>query len=476
VYNFRKHSLHFIGIGGSGMSGIAEILLNLGYRVSGSDLKRSDVTDHLVNSGAKISFGHSTDSIPKETTAVVVSSAIREGNPELVWAREQNISVLQRAEMLAELMRMRYGVAIAGAHGKTTTTTMVGQLLRDAGFDPTVIVGGRILSSPSGARLGLGEYLVAEADESDGSFLLLQPSIAVVTNLDHEHLTHYGTVGNLEEAFLEFMNKVPFYGLVVCCGDDSALSLLRKQVRRRVVTYGVTPLSEFYATDILVERGATQFTLHAEGRAERGWTIPCLGTHMVMNALAAIAVGRELEIPFEVIRRSLSKFPGVHRRSEVVGEVAGVTVIDDYGHHPTEILATLKSIREGFVRGDSKLHVIFQPHRYSRTHDLFSEFITSFGSADMLYLTEIYSAGEDPIPQISGESLAEAILNVPTQFVGSLAESIQPLLSTLVPGDIVVTLGAGSVGTWGKEVVSAMKANEKEIQSRKKHEVQAVTH
>lgn len=461
MYHPHRQQLHFVGIGGVGMAGIAEVLLNLGYSVTGSDLKQSSYTDHLEKHGAKIYFGHKTENLSPTTTVVVCSSAVSEENPEVVEARLQQIPVLPRAEMLAELMRMKYGIGIAGAHGKTTTTTMVGHLLEIGGLDPTVIVGGRVLSRPSGARVGLGEYLVAEADESDGSFTKLRPAIAVVTNIDQEHLSHYGTFGKLEEAFRHFCDTVPFYGLVVGCIDDPIVRTMLTEVARRTLSYGFAPDAFFSAKNLEVVDRGTRFTLLMQGEDIGTYYLPMPGRHMVLNSLAAIAVGYELGIEVRTMAEALESFPGVARRSEVVAEVRGVTVIDDYGHHPTEIQATLEGIKSVYfsesTKKNGRLIVLFQPHRYSRTKELFSQFLNCFSQADVLYVGEIYSAGEEAIPSISGLALAHAIVHPEVHFISDLKDSIPEIISNLTSGDVVLTLGAGNVSQLSKQLAVELK-------------------
>jgi UDP-N-acetylmuramate--alanine ligase len=461
MYHPHRQQLHFVGIGGVGMAGIAEVLLNLGYSVTGSDLKRSSYTDHLEKHGAKIYFGHKAENLSPTTTVVVRSSAVGDENPEVEEAKRQQIPVLPRAEMLAELMRMKYGIGIAGAHGKTTTTTMVGHLLEAGGLDPTVIVGGRVLSRPSGARVGLGEYLVAEADESDGSFTKLRPAIAVVTNIDQEHLSHYGTFGKLEEAFRHFCDTVPFYGLVVGCIDDPLVRTMLGEVGRRTLSYGFSPDAFFSAKSLEVVDGGTKFTLLVQNEEIGEYFLPMPGRHMVLNALASIAVGYELGIEVRTLATALETFPGVARRSEVVTQVRGITVIDDYGHHPTEIQATLEGIKNAYftdtIKKSGRLIVLFQPHRYSRTKELFSQFLNCFNHADVLYIGEIYSAGEDPIPAISGMSLGQAIVHSQVHFSPDLKDAVPEIISNLTSGDVVLTLGAGNVSQLSKQLASELK-------------------
>jgi len=461
MYHPHRQQLHFVGIGGVGMAGIAEVLLNLGYSVSGSDLKQSSYTDHLEKHGAKIHFGHRAENLSPNSTVVVCSSAVSEENPEVVQARLLQIPVLPRAEMLAELMRMKYGIGIAGAHGKTTTTTMVGHLLEAGGLDPTVIVGGRVLSRPSGARVGLGEYLVAEADESDGSFTKLRPAIAVVTNIDEEHLSYYGTFGKLEEAFGHFCDTVPFYGLVIGCIDDPIVRTMLSKVGRRTLSYGFSPDAFFSAKNLeCVDRG-TQFTLLVQNEEIGSYYLPMPGRHMVLNALASIAVGYEVGIEIRALAKALESFPGVARRSEVVAKVRDITVIDDYGHHPTEIQATLEGIKNSYFvdspKKSGRLIVLFQPHRYSRTKELFSQFLNCFNHADVLYVGEIYSAGEEPIPSISGLSLSQAIVHPEVHFTPNLKDALPEIISNLTSGDVVITLGAGNVSQLSKQLAVDLK-------------------
>ena len=452
MYNLNQH-LHFIGIGGVGMAGIAEVLLNLGYSLSGSDVKRSPLVQNLERHGAQIFIGHSADNLPLETTTVVVSSAIRPENPELIAAHERHVPVIPRAEMLAELMRMKYGIAVAGSHGKTTTTSLVAKVLKRCQLDPTVIIGGRVLTHESGATVGRGQYLVAESDESDGSFNLLRPAIAVVTNIDTEHLGHYGSFGALEKAFYDFMSSVPFYGLVVACCDDPVLKKLTDSLKRRVLSYGISPEAEINASDIVVSGSTSSFTLKVKGEEFGRVKVGMPGTHMVCNALAAIAVGIELGADLKEICKALEEFPGVSRRSEVVANIAGITVVDDYAHHPTEIKSTIAAIRRGFVPEiGGRLIAVFQPHRFSRTRELFSEFLPVFAEVDELIITEIYPAGEEEIPGVSAEALAQAIQHPNVRYESSFADLPSALVETLKVGDVLLTLGAGSIGGVAHEV------------------------
>src|SRR5690348_74366 len=407
---FRKtQQIHLVGIGGSGMSGIAEVLLTLGYKVTGSDLQASDTTRRLEELGGRICIGHAESNIG-EAQVVVISSAVSSHNPEVLAAKNKQIPVIPRAEMLAELMRLKFGVAIAGAHGKTTTTSMVANVLAQGGLDPTMVIGGKVNALGSHARLGRGELLVAEADESDGSFLRLSPTIVAVTNLDREHLDHYGSMERICESFLEFINKVPFYGLAVLCADDERLRGLFPKIVKRYYTYGLSEPAgaapDFRATDIVPKQGGSEFRAFFRGRNLGPFRLAVPGIHNVSNALAAIAIGVELDVPADLIRKALAAFTGVERRFHLRGETNGIMVVDDYGHHPTEVKATLTAAKQGW---DRRLVVLFQPHRYSRTRDCIGEFAHAFDHADQLFMTEIYPAGESPIPGVSGAALAETI-------------------------------------------------------------------
>ncbi|HXG50092.1 MAG TPA: UDP-N-acetylmuramate--L-alanine ligase [candidate division Zixibacteria bacterium] len=452
-----KHRIHFVGIGGIGMSGIAQILLNLGYRVSGSDLRESEATQRLRAAGAQIFIGHQEENLAGEPTVVVISTAVKYSNPEVLEARRRQIPVIPRAEMLAELMRMKYGVAVAGSHGKTTTTSMISAVLSAAGLDPTTVVGGRVHMLGSNARMGQGEFMVAEADESDGSFLFLSPTIAVVTNIDREHLDYHRSMERLNESFLAFANKVPFYGVAVLCLDDPQVRALLPKVRKRVVTYGLSPEAEFSATDLRSRPGGVEFVAQHRGHRLGSVRLQLPGRHTVSNALAALAVGRELEIPFARAAEALESFSGIHRRFEIKGEPQGVLVIDDYGHHPTEARATIDAIRESWKR---PLTVVFQPHRYTRTADLFDEFLTAFDGADRLILTEIYPAGEEPIPEITGEALYQAIRrrgHMDVQFIADKEAIVESLERSLRPGDVALTLGAGDVYQVAEALVARLQ-------------------
>ena len=448
--------IHFVGIGGIGMSGIAELLLNLGYRVSGSDLRRSETTERLASLGATIRVGHAAENVPADGHVVVTSSAVRPGNPEVLEAQRRKIPVIPRAEMLAELMRMKYGIAIAGTHGKTTTTSMVATVLATAGWDPTTVVGGKLNSLGSNAKLGQGDFLVAEADESDGSFLKLSPTVAVVTNIDPEHLDFYSGIGQIKETFLNFINRVPFYGFAVLCIDHPNVQELLPSVEKTVVTYGFSRHADYRAEGLVSEGMTNRFTVFARGERLGEMTLRAPGRHNVSNALAAVAVASELGIPCERIRQGLLDYAGVARRFQVRGEVGGITVVDDYAHHPAEVRATLAAARE--VWPDRRIVVGFQPHRYTRTRALFKEFLSAFNEADVLLLFEVYPAGEEPIEEASGERLCDAIRehgHKGVQFAGRAGDAGEAVRSLLRPGDIFLTMGAGDVWKLGEGLVSA---------------------
>jgi UDP-N-acetylmuramate--alanine ligase len=460
VSQFKKRHaahVHFVGIGGIGMSGIAEVLLNLGYQVSGSDLKESDITRRLSSLGATLAYGHREENVTN-VDAVVVSSAVRRDNPEVVAARSKWIPVIPRAEMLAELMRLKYAVAVAGSHGKTTTTSMVATVLAAAGLDPTAVVGGKVNVLDSNAKLGKSELMVVEADESDGSFLKLHPSIAVVTNIDPEHMDHYGTLEALQTAFTDFCNRVPFYGLNVLCLDHPHVQALLPRIEKRFVTYGTSHAADYRAEAIQLDGYATRFRAFKHDDELGEFTVRMVGGHNALNALAVIAVAEEMHVPLDTVRRALAEFGGVQRRFTVKGEERGVTVVDDYGHHPTEVMATLAGARKAFRR---RLVVAFQPHRYTRTRDLLKEFCTAFNDADVLFMTSIYAAGEDPIPGISGKGLADLVTahgHRDVTFVEKRAELAQAMLPKLREGDLVVTLGAGDITATGPELLGLLGA------------------
>lgn len=458
---FRKtQQIHLVGIGGAGMSGIAEVLLTMGYKVTGSDLQTSDTTRRLEELGGRIFIGHQESNVG-EAQVVVISSAVAAGNPEVVAAKTRQIPVIPRAEMLAELMRLKFGVAIAGAHGKTTTTSMVANVLAQGGLDPTMVIGGKVNALGSHARLGRGELLVAEADESDGSFLRLSPTIVAVTNLDREHLDHYGSMERINESFLEFINKIPFYGLAVLCADDERLRALFPHIVKRYHTYGlheregVSP--DFKATDISLKQWGGEFRAHFRGKNLGPFRLAVPGIHNVSNALAAIAIGVELEIPVDLIRKGLAAFTGVERRFHLRGETGGIMVVDDYGHHPTEVRATLAAAKQGW---DRRLVVLFQPHRYTRTRDCVEDFAHAFEGADQLFITEIYAAGEQPIPGVSGEKLVETIRaagHPSVTFIERKESMPDQVLPHLKPGDLVLTLGAGDIWKAGTGILARLE-------------------
>jgi UDP-N-acetylmuramate--alanine ligase len=454
---FRPQHIHFTGIGGIGMSGIAEVLLNLGYRISGSDLKLSPITERLAGMGATVFEGHQASNV-SGARALVVSSAVDEQNPEVQEARRLQIPVIPRGELLAELMRLKYGVAVAGSHGKTTTTSMTATILNYAGLDPTVVVGGRVgTMGGSNARVGHSDFLVVESDESDGSFLKLAPIIAVVTNIDREHVDHYPTLQHTLAAFVEFVNKVPFYGAVIVCLDDANVQGILPSIRRRTITYGTTAQADFVAGDIACGHFAGDFRLSHRGHDMGRFHLSIPGHHNVLNATAAIAVATELEVPPDTIRDALATFSGVDRRFQVRGKEAGVTVIDDYGHHPTEVRATLEGARNcGFGR----VHVIFQPHRYTRTFHLMDEFGKAFHQADTLAVLDIYAASEKPIEGVTAEALVERIRafgHRHAEYVGTLDRGVEAVLGQARDGDVVITLGAGSVWQAGDRILARLK-------------------
>ncbi len=437
--------IHFVGIGGIGMSGIAEVLANLGFSVSGSDQRESPATERLGSLGIRVQIGHDARHI-EDAQVVVISSAVKGDNPEVVAAHGAKVPVIPRGEMLAELMRMKYGIAVAGSHGKTTTTSMIAQVLDQGGLDPTIVIGGKLGSLGSNARLGKGPCLVAEADERDGSFLMLTPSIAVITNIDREHLDHYKDIEEIRQAFVAFANKIPFHGCVFACMDDPHVAAVRPHLRRQVRTYGFNRQVDLRATDIRQEGFETHFSVNAFGADLGPFTLGVPGPHMVLNALAAIGVALELEVPVPVIRESLRTFTGADRRFSRKGEKEGVLVVDDYGHHPTEIAATLRAAREGFP--ERRIVAAFQPHRYTRTKALLDEFGRAFYDADVVLITDIYAAGEPPIPGITGASVAESLQahgQREVHHVAKVEDLPRALKGLACPGDLVLTFGAGSI-------------------------------
>jgi UDP-N-acetylmuramate--alanine ligase len=457
MFRGRVRHVHFIGVGGIGMSGLAEILRTLEFDVSGSDMKEGETTARLKRLGVRIDVGHRAENV-RGTDVVVYSSAIDNQNPEIVEARALGIPVIPRAEMLAELMRVKYGVAIAGSHGKTTTTSLVATILGAAGFDPTVVVGGRMHVWGTNAKLGAGDLLVAEADESDGSFLRLTPTIAAITNIDPEHLDFYGTHAKVKEAFMQFVQKVPFYGLAVLCLDHPSVQELLPRVGRRHVTYGLSPQADYSARALAFNKLRTSFVAYKEGRPFGEFVVQMPGQHNVLNCLAAIAIADELEVPLDVIKEALATFRGVARRFTVVAEVDGVSLVDDYGHHPAEVVATLAAARKAF---DGRVIVAFQPHRHTRTHHLFDDFTRAFNQADRVFLLDIYAAGEAPIEGVSSKVLAEAVAkhgHHAVSYVGDRATLARLLAAEAKPGDCVIALGAGDVNKVLREVEVLLSA------------------
>lgn len=452
----KIEKIHFVGIGGIGMSGIAEVLLNLNYKVSGSDLRSSDTTERLAGLGAEIGIGHTADNL-KNVDVVVISSAVHDDNPEVIEAKRLHIPVIPRAEMLAELMRMKYGIAIAGTHGKTTTTSMAASILGHAGIDPTIVIGGKLNAIGTNARLGQGKFLVAEADESDGSFLVLSPTIAVVTNIDADHLDHYSGIDEIKETFVKFINKVPFYGLAVLCLDDPNIRSILPLVKKRYMTYGLSSQADVRATHVKHDGFQTSFVAHYKGYRLGEVSFPMPGPHNVLNAMACIAIAMELDVPFSAIQEGFAKFGGVGRRFTVKGEPKGVMVVDDYGHHPAEIKATLAAARHGWP--ERRIIAAFQPHRYTRTHELFNDFVTAFYDADVLILTDVYAAGEQPIEGATAQHLSEEIRRHGQKDVTCIGnrELIPEHLAGIVKeGDIVITLGAGNIWQQGEALVKIL--------------------
>ena len=452
----KTQRIHFIGVGGSGMSGIAEVLLTMGYQVSGSDLKTGEVTDRLVRLGGRVFPGHHGSNVDG-AQVVVYSSAVKPDNPEMLAARAAGIPVIGRAEMLAELMRMKYGIAVGGSHGKTTTTSMVAAVLARGGLDPTIVVGGRLHALGTNARLGHGQFLVAEADESDGSFLRLNPAVSVITNIDREHLDHYKDLDEVRQAFVYFANRVPFYGVSILCVDDPQVREILPRVTKRALLYGTRPEAEVRAVDVELVPHGSRFGVTSAGRHLGTIDLQLPGRHNVLNAVAAAAVGLELDIAFGHVAEALGAFRGVSRRFETRGVQDGVRVVDDYGHHPTEIAATLAAAR-GL---GGRVLVIFQPHRYSRTAALKEEFGRCFGDADRVWILDVYAAGEAPVPGATGESLVESARSqgaTHVQFAPDAAAAVAEIAAEARPGDLVITLGAGDVWKLGDEVLSRLRA------------------
>jgi len=454
----KKYHIHFVGIGGIGMSGIAELLLNLGYKVSGSDLAASSITDRLSGLGGIIRIGHDAGQVG-EADVVVTSSAVAADNPEVQEALARSIPVIPRAEMLSELMRLKYSVAVAGAHGKTTTTSIVAEVLAQGGLDPTVVIGGKLKSIDANALLGRGDFIVAEADESDGSFLKMSPTIAVVTNIDREHLDFYTDLANIKDVFLAFIDRIPFYGLAVLCLDNEAIQDLIPQIKKRTTTYGLSNQADFQARNVRMRGLQSTFSVYRDRNHLGDIRLNLPGEHNVNNALASIAVGSELQIPFDIIKSALETIEGVQRRLEIKGDVQDITIVDDYGHHPTEIKTTLTAARESWP--DRRLVVVFQPHRYTRTRALFDEFTRAFYQSNLLVVLPIYPAGEPPIEGTDGKGLYDGIRahgHKDALYVDGIDHAVETLAEIVTPGDIVLTLGAGNVWQVGENLLERLKA------------------
>ena len=453
----KKYHIFFSGIGGIGMSGIAEILINLGYRVSGSDIKASDITARLNNLGATIFIGHAAENI-QDADVVVTSSAISADNPEVLAARSAAVPVIPRAEMLAELMRLKFSIAIAGAHGKTSTTSIVASILAQGGLDPTVVIGGKLKSIGTNAVLGQGDYIVAEADESDGSFLKYSPAIAIVTNIDREHLDFYENLEDIKQTFLKFIDRIPFYGLAVLCLDNAPLKDLIPQIKKRFTTYGITSNADIQAQNVVFDGPRSRFSLYRHGKELGEISLSLPGIHNVYNSLASIAVGLELDVPFEVIKNALENLEGVQRRLEIKGEINGITVMDDYGHHPTEIRTTLNAVKACWP--DKRLVVVFQPHRYTRTQALFDEFTRSFALSDRVIMLPIYAASENEIEGVTSQAVCEGIRANSQKNVICMENQeavIAHLKSILKEGNLLLTLGAGDVWKIGETFINTIR-------------------
>ncbi len=455
---FKKYRVvHFVGIGGVGMSGIAEVLHNLGYEVTGSDLRETETTNRMKGLGIKVFIGHARENID-HAHVVVISSAVSPVNPEVVEAKQRYIPVIPRAEMLAELGRLKYGILVAGAHGKTTTTSLIATILGEGGLDPTVVIGGKLNAIGSNAKLGQGDYIVAEADESDGSFIKLNPTIAVITNIDREHMDFFKDIETLKSAFLAFVNKIPFYGIAVVCSENSYAREIIPYIERKALTYGLSDTADIFARNIRNEGTRMSFEPVMRGLSLGDFTIPIPGLHNVLNSLAAIATAVELQIPVDKISKALKKFSGIHRRFEFKGEAKGLRVYDDYGHHPSEIAATLRAARECFA--NNRLIVLFQPHRFTRTRDLMDEFAVSFTDVDRLYLMDIYPAGEQPIRGITAEVLLRNIKRTATgtiRYESDRKEMVESIVRETAPGDVLLTLGAGDVYKLGEEILQGVR-------------------
>jgi UDP-N-acetylmuramate--alanine ligase len=459
--------IHFVGIGGIGMSGIAEVLANLGYNVTGSDVQTSETTARLQKIGAKVIIGHAAENIGK-ADVVVTSTAVKTNNPEVVEAHKRNVPVIPRAEMLAELLKMKFSVAVSGSHGKTTTTSMISTILAQGNLDPTMVIGGKLASIGSNARLGDGEIIVAEADESDGSFLKLSPTIAVITNIDREHLDYYPGINEIKNAFLTFANIVPFYGCTVVCSDNIHVREIIPSIKRKMITYGIESVADYSAVNIKFLKTKTTYTLVYKKKKLGTVELVVPGLFNVYNSLAAIAVARELNLDFSTIREGLKNFSGVQRRLEIKGRVGDITVVDDYGHHPTEIKETLKAMRQIWK---NRLVVVFQPHRFTRTKALFEEFTKAFGNVDILILNDIYPASEEPIAGINSAVLCKAIKKTGqkhVEYIPRAEETIEYLLKTVKAKDTVATIGAGSIYKIGEALIKELVARETKSNGRKK--------
>jgi len=463
MFRGRMRHAHFVGVGGIGMSGLAEILRTMEFDVSGSDMKPNDITRRLESMGVRVDVGHRAENV-EGADVLVYSSAIKFDNPEIVRARALEIPIIPRAEMLAELMRVKYNVLIAGSHGKTTTTSLVATVLRHAGLDPTVVVGGKVNALGSNARLGEGDLFVAEADESDGSFLKLTPTIGVITNIDAEHLDHYGSHEKVKEAFIEFANKIPFYGLAVLCIDHPHVQAILPKVGRRHVTYGISRQADYRASNPVYDGLQTHFDVARRGESLGAFTVKMPGAHNILNALSVIAVADELEVPLDTVREAISGFHGVQRRFTIVAQPkhkdGDVMIVDDYAHHPAEIEATLDAAQAGF---DRRVVVAFQPHRYTRTRDLFEEFTRSFNKADLVLVTEVYPAGEKPIPGATGRELADAIRahgHHAVRYIPDKNDVADALYNELLPGDIVISLGAGDINASARKLAARLEGKE----------------
>ena len=461
MFRGRIRAIHFVGVGGVGMSGIAEVLIDAGFQVSGSDLRQNEYTQRLVAKGAKVAVGHAAEHL-RDADVVVFSSAVPRTNPELVEARARAIPVIPRAEMLGELMRLKDGIAIAGSHGKTTTTSLVATVLRDAGLDPTVVIGGRLNSLGSGAASGAGNLLVAEADESDGSFLHLTPAIAAITNIDPEHLDHYGDLAGVQDAFVAFANRVPFYGLVVCCLDNANLQQILPRIDKRIATYGFAAQADYRARDPHFDGLSVRFSVSRRGEDLGEFEVCMPGMHNVMNALATIAIADELGVDPAAVKEGLRTFGGVQRRFTVLGDApipgGSVTVVDDYAHHPSEVVVTLEAAQRAYGR---RIVAAFQPHRYSRTLHLFDELTRAFNRADLVFVTDVYAAGEEPIEGANAERLSTAIRAHGHRNVVHIPERtdlVAALQGVLQPGDVVLTMGAGDITKTGPELIAALQA------------------